>query len=440
MDYREYVEVGDRLMAIVAVSSLPKARQIRLSGVSRLYFEGKARDAWDKYWEIVDTVGRCPEPVDLEDATGFKSIVGSPDDDPFELSGQIAGFLAVSIFDTAFQRARDTCLKGDIASAIAIAETAVQRAKAEHNGLVKPTPFFEHTRGVIEAYERVKNGEMGIPYPWPSINEMTMGMWPGNMILFTARTGVGKTYVTLVIAANIYRKCKDVMMTYISPEMLEEDVVERFIAISERLQTGRLVRGTLDHQQEERLYGAITKYRPSDDFVIADRTKFLRARDQRAAISSMIDAQNEKAIRRGKRHLVIVDAAYKIGRETDQSERMIMNILWCVEAAINFRVPVLITSQLSRSAGSGGTKFSLETIGLTDVAGQEAHQAFALFRDDDMKARKEMGLEAMKVRRLASDGKAGLVLNWNFDTMTFTETTDNDGGYIDGDFSREPKY
>lgn len=440
IDYKDYVSLGNMLMTLVVNSSLQKARQIRDSGVSRMYFEGRARDAWDRYWDIADTTGRCPEDIDLELDVGFRPSAVSPLDDAFEIAGRIAGYLAVEVFDVAFQKARDLCMKGDLNGAIDLASTALSRAKVANHGLVRATQFFEKNQAVVDLYKRMKSGEMGIPFPWRNINEMTMGMWPGNMVLFTARTGIGKTYITLVIAEFIERKCDDVMITYISPEMLETEIVERFLAMREHLPVGKLIRGDLSGVEEDRLFSCVERYRPSDNFVIADRTKFIRARDQLAAIDSLIDEQNEKAIRRGKRHLVIVDALYKLGRIPDPTEKMIQNVLWSVESCIKFNVPFLVTSQLGRSAGTGGMKASLETIGLTDVAGQEAHQAFALFRDDEMKTRKEMGLAALKVRRLARDGKTEFTLNWDFDKMLFSETTDPGDRFVDADYGRNATY
>lgn len=45
---------------------------------------------------------------------------------------------------------------------------------------------------VINMYRRTKDGAIGVPLPWPSMNEMTMGLWPGTLTFFAARPGTGK--------------------------------------------------------------------------------------------------------------------------------------------------------------------------------------------------------------------------------------------------------
>lgn len=46
--------------------------------------------------------------------------------------------------------------------------------------------------GVLEYYDMIKTGGRGILTPWKSLNEATLGLWPGDLALFVARTGVGK--------------------------------------------------------------------------------------------------------------------------------------------------------------------------------------------------------------------------------------------------------
>jgi len=47
-------------------------------------------------------------------------------------------------------------------------------------------------KDVWDYYQRIKGGERGIPTPWQTINEETLGFWPEDLVLFCARAGVGK--------------------------------------------------------------------------------------------------------------------------------------------------------------------------------------------------------------------------------------------------------
>ena len=79
----------------------------------------------------------------------------------------------------------------------ALAET--QRAMYEidrerlTNSRVIPMPSLG--KDVIEFYRKIKAGERGVLTPWSSLNEATFGFWPEDLILFVARTGVGKCLV-----------------------------------------------------------------------------------------------------------------------------------------------------------------------------------------------------------------------------------------------------
>lgn len=45
---------------------------------------------------------------------------------------------------------------------------------------------------VEEQYERTKRGEFGVPFPWQTMTNMTLGLWPGTLTFFVARPGCGK--------------------------------------------------------------------------------------------------------------------------------------------------------------------------------------------------------------------------------------------------------
>lgn len=52
--------------------------------------------------------------------------------------------------------------------------------------------FGEGGAEVISYYERIESGKFGIPVPFPSLQEATMGMWPGDVGLVIARPATGK--------------------------------------------------------------------------------------------------------------------------------------------------------------------------------------------------------------------------------------------------------
>jgi len=55
-----------------------------------------------------------------------------------------------------------------------------------------PDTIFQHGPAVLELYNKVAGGFRGIPLPWPTLDNIITGMWPGTFSMFVARPGVGK--------------------------------------------------------------------------------------------------------------------------------------------------------------------------------------------------------------------------------------------------------
>lgn len=60
------------------------------------------------------------------------------------------------------------------------------------NADARVTSMLDEGPNVWDYYQRMKNGERGILTPWPSINDSTLGFGPEELILFVARSGIGK--------------------------------------------------------------------------------------------------------------------------------------------------------------------------------------------------------------------------------------------------------
>lgn len=78
-----------------------------------------------------------------------------------------------------------------------------------------PASLLDLGDKVLENYARAAAGFSGVALPWPILNEMTMGMWPGTVTFFVARPGVGKClrWDTPILdpTDGIYRQIRDVV-------------------------------------------------------------------------------------------------------------------------------------------------------------------------------------------------------------------------------------
>jgi hypothetical protein len=412
-------------------------------GVSGLYFPDELGDVWKFLQKTLDEEGRVPEADEVEDRFSVRLARDVNSFDADSVADLISAGLATTLFDEGMKGSKEACKKGDLDSALSLAEAQIRRARNLHYGGISASHLYGQVGEVEMLYERAKRGDIGVPFPWPTMNSSTMGMWEKTLTLFVARPGVGKTMSSLVVANHVRSKTT-VDILYVSPEMFKWEIAERNLAMEAKVNYGRLIQGHLRTEEEERFRARVREQKewkpdPSDTtcsglFWIVDRSDIIGAKDDLLALETLIEEYRSRAALRGRKLLLIVDALYKLGSGRDRTEQMVVNILWAVRMGIQYDCPVLATTQFNRGAGAGGMEASLENLGLTDVAAWEAHQIFALFRDKDMKANRQMGFKPLKVRRLASDGTNEFRVHWDFDTMSFGEIA-TEGKYVDTDYA-----
>lgn len=81
--------------------------------------------------------------------------------------------------------ANDVVVVADSVTAIVEASHYLARTRM-------PKSIFGLADGVIDLYKKVAGGYRGIPFPWPTLDAMTAGMWSKTLTMFVARPGTGK--------------------------------------------------------------------------------------------------------------------------------------------------------------------------------------------------------------------------------------------------------
>jgi len=99
------------------------------------------------------------------------------------------------------------------------------------------------------------------------------------------------------------------------------------------------------------------------------------------------------------------------------------------------KIPILINTQADKNT-SKKTGPELGSISYSQACGQDSDVVLALYRDEIMINDKEMGLKILKQR----EGTLGkVILNWNFDTMDFSEIYMEQSGDAEKDELTESK-
>ena len=265
---------------------------------------------------------------------------------------------------------------------------------------------------VLDYYQRLKDGVTGILTPWNTINEMTLGFWPEDLVLFVARIAVGKTWMAILLALCAWKPKKDgkegKRVLFITTEVSKTRVGMRLFAAHERLPYGEFTHGRLSFLAEDRLRTAVTDLLEADGF-------FIIGGDFDFKMSSV-----ELAIENCRPDVVVIDGAYLLQAEgASRTERMASIFNDLKRLAKRRKVTIILTTQLNRGSKKGETStVELDSIALSDVGGWNADLVFGLIRTEDNEKDRQMTIKPLKVREGAG---AEFVVNWNFERMDFSE-------------------
>lgn len=287
----------------------------------------------------------------------------------------------------------------------------------------KRMPMNLHDLGdaVLENYRKVAEGYRGIELPWPSLDNMTAGLWPKTVTVFVARPGTGKTFIAVICAKHAWEKGKRVLI--VSPEMDKESIAERFFVIKAAVNYHHVITGALPTKSHERFESTIKECKGLPGLYIMDSEDDLSPRG--------IDA----AIRACQPELVAIDSMYDLDIEGDRKDRILRALEWMKSNSKKRNYASLGFAQQNRVAEmaekkGGGSR--LGTIALADEIGQDAQTVIAIEQSKDDSADKILKLRPLKIRR-GQFRKTVLRVNWDFETMRVDEIPDKDDKYADDD-------
>jgi replicative DNA helicase len=349
--------------------------------------------------------------------SAIQSVCGVDIQDPgVDASFALQQFLQRKMFrsiSAAVERTSEALRKNDPDAALDVMQEFAAETVGVSAGSI-PANIFSLGESVRQSYDLVKSGYMGVPLPWTSMTELTMGLWPGTATYFVARPGVGKTQVATLTALDAWKDKKRVLI--ISPEMSKSEIAERFFVAHSGVSASNLVRGTLSGFEEKKLFDTIDGLKGEDGLYVMDSTDDLTVNGMESAIRSL------------KPDLVAVDSIYMLRFKGDKSERTQRAVDWIRQSAKRNEVPFVAFHQLSRLATKDkkhGGGYDTSAIALTDQLLWDAHAVFIMEQDSDMKADRRLKFHVGKLRRGSHDGEP-IEVHWDFEKMKFDEITDEE--------------
>lgn len=237
---------------------------------------------------------------------------------------------------------------------------------------------------VAEAQEASKAGGLGgLMSPWESLNKITTGWKPGQLIVVAAGTGVGKSAFAAAIAGH--NLSAGVLL--FSLEMMGREVASRMICMDAGIDSRRYDLGTLTPQDRARADEAAARL--AGNYWIDDTA------------SMDVNALRSKALRWRAKHeisMVIVDYLGLVDERMDGANRTA--VVGAISRglkmlAMECKIPVLALHQLNRDSAKEKREPQLHDLRDSGNVEQDANQVILLHRES---SNEETGIDAIKVR------------------------------------------
>jgi replicative DNA helicase len=255
-------------------------------------------------------------------------------------------------------------------------------------------------------------GLLGTATGFPSVDQVTGGLQPGQLIVIVAPPKTGKSTVALQFAQNVHLQDKSVMFQ--SFEMSNHEQQTRYDAMRARISHTRLINGLLD-QEEEARYQA--KLRSMENmrkpFWLVDSANGSTV----SGIASKLSVLHPE--------IVFIDGVYlMIDEQTGEANtpQAITNITRSLKRmAQKYKVPVVITTQVLNWKMRKG-QVTADSIGYSSSFHQDADVIFGLQREDE----NVDDTRILKVLESRNSGRMEISLIWDWSTGTFREIDSND--------------
>ena len=185
----------------------------------------------------------------------------------------------------------------------------------------------------------------GVPSGFPTMDRVTYGWQPTDLIILAARPSVGKTAFALNLARNAaLHPTKPVPVGFFSLEMGASQLVQRILSAESEIKMEKISRGKLEnHEYEQLLSKGIKKLEVAPIFI--DDTAALNIFEFRAKARRLVNKHNVG--------LIIIDYLQLMSGTNDRGsnrEQEISNISRNLKAlAKELNVPIIALSQLSRA-------------------------------------------------------------------------------------------
>lgn len=225
---------------------------------------------------------------------------------------------------------------------VELVEETTRRLRSEElerRGLLSPIEIVEQFDGGINAFLDPSKRAPGLETGFTRLDEMTLGMHAGELIIVAARPAQGKTALALNIAANVASQGKTVGI--FSLEMSRDQLLTRIVCARARVDQMKFRAGYLDRDERMRVSRAFNEISGMPLFIDDNADASLEA-----VHGKLTNLRARKGL-----DLVVIDYLQLMNSKTRENRNQEVGALsrGLKLMAREFRVPFLVLSQLSRA-------------------------------------------------------------------------------------------
>ena len=270
-------------------------------------------------------------------------------------------------------------------------------------------------------------GLIGIPCGLPSIDNLTNGFNAKELITVCGLTAVGKSFLTIYFAVNAWKegyKC-----LFITLEMSQEQIEERFDCLAAGLSHYALRRGKLSSEDLAKYYEYLDKLKVRPPFIVSAPIVCTQS-----VIASKIQEHKPDIV-----FIDYIDLIQDEGKSTKEFYQTANIIADLKGFAKEFNIPIVVIAQISRQGFEREVEDlpSLENIASSHRIPRDSDVVLAIHQTHKQQDNKAMMLGMTKNR----DGKLlrKLDLKWDLDNGEIVEQENEGkkGGEKDDNF--DPK-
>lgn len=381
----------------------------------------------------VSKYGAIPKAETIGDIPALEDAVVEASEPPEFYLDQVEHRYLHNTLKATLQEVQSMMVEKKSAEALEVLSRSVAHLyqKRQKNHLVD---FRDAMDIIAEAYAQQKtmSNEVSMPYGWPTLDEMSYGMRPGDLVTFVGRPQAGKTFQLLYTAHNAWKHGR--IPLFVSMEMMTLVISQRLAAMHSKKKLKDLLKAELSTKAVNAMMTSLHQLKSMENpFWVADNS-IVRTVDDILMLCNQL-----------KPSAVFVDGAYlldhpdrKLGKwdkQADNARQMKQRI------ATALGIPVVASYQLSKASAKAkkGKGASIDDIGGEDVYGSDemlqlSTVMLGLFdNENDIESKRRRTIRILKGR----NGESGqFIINWDLSAaMNFSEVPPEDANDIQMKFT-----